>query len=99
MAVDPVLMSLRTKVKKEDAFRVSGQGLLDHYFMRPTVAKIVFVNKERLFVSQRRQPSENAVRQAAPRQGSHRLKAQSRQLERPRTCKFSEWPPVFPGLV
>ena len=32
-------------------FRVSGQGLLDHYFMRPAVAKIVFINKGRLFVS------------------------------------------------
>jgi hypothetical protein len=32
-------------------FRVSGQDLLDHYFMRPAVAKIVFVNKGRLFVS------------------------------------------------
>src|ERR1700692_556436 len=32
-------------------FRVSCQGLLDHYFMRPAVAKIVFVNKGRLFAS------------------------------------------------
>ena len=30
-------------------FRVSGQDLLDHYFMRPAVAKIVFVNKGGLF--------------------------------------------------
>ena len=32
-------------------FRISGQGLLHHYFMCPAVAKIVFVNKGRLFVS------------------------------------------------
>ena len=30
--------------------RISRQGLLDHYFMCPAVAKIVFVNKGRLFV-------------------------------------------------
>jgi hypothetical protein len=32
-------------------FRVSGKNLLDHYFVCPAVAKIVFVNKGRLFVS------------------------------------------------
>jgi len=32
-------------------FRVSGKNLLDHYFVYPAVAKIVFVNKGRLFVS------------------------------------------------
>jgi len=31
--------------------RVSGQGLFDDHFMHPAVAKIVFVNKGRLFVS------------------------------------------------
>jgi hypothetical protein len=32
-------------------FRVSGKDLLDDDFMRPAVAKIVFVNKGRLFMS------------------------------------------------
>src|SRR5258707_15073318 len=32
-------------------FRVSGKNLLDHYFVCPAVAKIVFIDKGRLFVS------------------------------------------------
>jgi hypothetical protein len=56
VALDAATVFRRTGVPSIQAnrillFRVSGQDLLDHYFMRPAAAKIVFVNKGCLFVS------------------------------------------------
>jgi len=56
VALDAATVFRRTGVLSIQAnrillFRVSGKNLLDHYFVCPAVAKIVFINKGRLFVS------------------------------------------------